>query len=190
MTSRKPTLESSALSLAFTEDLQIREITNRYTGERVRLHPGRVFRIDLERETLTPETCPLRSIESMSQGWITHFDGERYVVDLEYSLEGVSLVIRPRREGPFLIREIAFQRYALHGDRLEFVPFRHGQCVTYFMRMQRGSFISGIRVPVVGDVQAKASDFEPSYPVNYRWPGGPYRSETFYWASCVFKECR
>ena len=62
------------------------------------------------------------------------------------------------------------------------LAFQHGQCVTCFLRKQKGGFFFGVRTPFEEVLPREATTVDLAYPVNMIFDkGASYDGETAYW---------
>lgn len=182
-------LRSKKILVLLNEAYLIDEIKNLETDETLKLPHPDGFEITFETETVRQKDCFVENCEAKDDRCCVRFRCDRFTILLEYRLDEdwhfiqSRLHIQPNFNEPYLIQSIVLCRWPIPLAGIRMIPFRHGQCMTYFFRKAQSAFLTGIQVPIADDEQKETADFfTAGYRANYKMEAGEaYRTETLFW---------
>ena len=93
-----------------------------------------------------------------------------------------SIRFTPAFPEAYLLRRVCVDQYRFAETPENLVSFRHGRCVTHFVRRQSTGFFFGVQVPIEVNVPDPSGSIELYYDANYRYPSkATYAAETVFW---------
>ncbi len=181
-------LESSGLAAHFSSEGVLSEIRAKAGGERFSMESAEQFRISTGTETITSENCRLAAISRGKDGLEILYRDGTFEIRVQYRL-GVGdhflekrMTIRHLGPKPFTLDHLSMGSWHQSGQAGQLVPFRHGQCVTYFLRRPPTGFFFGVRTPFEDVLPADSARLDLSYPIRIIFPAGTaYEAEPAYW---------
>jgi hypothetical protein len=178
-------LSSRSLSAVFDAEVRLVSVENRLTGERMRLGEGEQFAFLTGEGEIAARDCRSGKVRSTRTNLAIDYTHPRFLVSVRYELQPEDhflqkrITVKSLRPGSFIIKRFAVHRWRKSAPE---IVFQHGQCLTFFLRRERGGFFHGVEAPFGIRPSEGAESVELAYPVNMVFPAGSaYHAETAYW---------
>jgi hypothetical protein len=109
-------------------------------------------------------------------------------IDVKYTLAAGDhfiqkrILFKPAFSESYLLRRVNVQQFRFQKPPKSLIAFRHGRCITHFVRREKSGFFFGVQVPIEVNVKDPAASIGLGYEANYRYPSRePYMAETAFW---------
>ena len=185
---RNVVCSSEFLVATFSKDGTLTTLQNKLTGERMNMEGASQFAFLTDSAEINDRNCQRTSLRETPHGLEASYAHPGFEVKVSYELRPPDHFLEKRVRIRHLgVRSFAIKRFSLGawvagGPSGTVTPFQHGQCVTYFLRQQKGGFLFGVRTPFEEIFPADAKRLDLAYPVNMIFnPGATYEAETAYW---------
>jgi hypothetical protein len=181
-------LSSRSLSAVFDAEARLVSVENRLTGERMHLDEGEQFVFLTGEGEIAAKDCRSSKVRSTPTSLAIEYSHPRFLLTVNYDLQPEDHFLQKRISVKSLgAEQFIIKRFVAHRWRKSApeVVFQHGQCLTFFLRRERGGFFYGVETPFGVRPKEGAEIVELAYPVNMIFPAGSsYQAETAYWGVC------
>ena len=181
-------LASSELEARFSSDGVLREVLAKASGERFSMASPEQFRFSTATEEIRAADCRRAGTSRRMGGIEILYTHPIFEVRVAYQLGPKDhflekrLTIRHLGREAFALDRVSMGRWQQAEGAGKLVPFRHGQCVTYFLRRPSAGFFFGVRTPFEDVLPANSARLDLSYPVRIIFNAGSiYEAEPTYW---------
>lgn len=185
LSARAEVRSSASLAAVFSEDGRLVAMENRLTGERMAMDNASQFAVSTEAAEITDRSVKRVAVRATADGVEATYEHPEFGIRVTYRLQPghhfleKRVLLRHRGSRPFALKRISLGRWTPAAPPIR---FQHGQCLTFFLRLGKGSFFFGVRTPFEENT---AGDVDLAYPVRMIFPAGSdYEAEPAYWGVC------
>lgn len=180
-------LRTNSVFGVFSRDGVLVRLENTLTGEVMLMPNAGQFSFQTESGEINDRNSRRVAIRSTPQGLDVRYAHPEFEITVAYLAQPedhfIEKVVHLRHVGrsAFAIKRFSLGRWTA-GRKGTIVPFRHGQCVTCFLRQQNGGGFCGVRTPFQELPPEEAELLDLAYPVNIVFEkGSAYDAEAAYW---------
>ena len=178
MTEEVHKLETARLRAGFGREGQLFSLENRSTNEILPIEDGAEFRILADDRGICAKDCDIASVRVFARDVNVAYTQSDFVVDVRYHLGKEdhfllkSIEIHHRNGYPFSVSSCTTHSWNLNAEDGRLVPFAHGQCVTYFLRMKQGGIFfrsaKSLRESTIPERQVRRSHLSGKHEIRGR----------------------